>query len=339
LVEEQLLPLGRVQRLLADLFDVRLGRGTLVGWIQRAARVLEPVETQLTAALQRAPVLHNDETGVRRSGSLAWAHVASTSRLTHYALHRKRGREATDAIGILPAYAGVSVHDGWTPYQTHTRCRHALCKASTLSCTRPSMSIVELYCSVDTFWQQFAPLWEREEVATGKRRRRRACRLSASELMTILILFQQSGYRTFKGFYRQHVQAHLRAEFPGLVSYNRFVELMPRVLVPLAVYLQTQMGMCTGISFIDSTSLSVCKNARSAQHRVFAVGARRSKTSVGWFYGFKLHLVVNDRGKLLAFCLTPGNVDDRRPVPRLARRLVGKLFGHRGYISQALAEQ
>jgi hypothetical protein len=200
------------------------------------------------------------------------------------------------------------------------------------------MSIVDLYCSVDTFWQQFAPLWEREQVATGKRRRRRACLISPSELMTILILFQQSGYRTFKGFYVQHVQEHLRAEFPGLVSYNRFVELMPRVLVPLAVYLQTQMGMCTGISFIDSTSLSVCKNARIAQHRVFAVDARRSKMSVGWFYGFKLHLVVNDRGELLAVCLTPGNVDDRRPVPRLARRLFGKLFGDRGYISQALAE-
>jgi transposase len=104
-----------------------LGRGTLVGWLQRAAGVLEPVETQLKAALQGAGILHNDETGVRRGGRLAWAHVASTSRLTHYAIHPKRGREATDAIGILPNYQGVSVHDGWTPYQTYTRCRHALC--------------------------------------------------------------------------------------------------------------------------------------------------------------------------------------------------------------------
>ncbi|MGZ3640063.1 MAG: IS982 family transposase, partial [Ktedonobacterales bacterium] len=201
------------------------------------------------------------------------------------------------------------------------------------------MSIVDLYCSVDTFWQQFEPLWERELLATGKRRRRRVGRLSPSEIMTILILFQQSGYRTFKGFSTQHVRVHLRAEFPGLVSYTRFVALMPRVLVPLAVYLQTQMGSCTGVSFIDSTALSVCKNARIHQHRVFAVDARRGKTSVGWFYGFKLHLVVNDRGELLTFCLTPGNVDDRRPVPRLVRRLFGKLFGDRGYISQALAEQ
>jgi transposase len=127
LVEQQHLPLGRVQQLLADLFGPRLGRGTLVRWIQRAAYVLEPMETQLKAALQGARVLHNDETGVRRGGQLAWAHVASTSRLTHYAIHSKRGREATDAIGILPDFTGVSVHDGWQPYQTHTRCRHALC--------------------------------------------------------------------------------------------------------------------------------------------------------------------------------------------------------------------
>jgi transposase len=127
LVEEQLVPLGRVQRLLADLFGLRLGRGSLVGWIQRAADVLAPVETQLKAALQQAGVLHNDETGVRRGGALIWAHVASTPRLTHYAIHPKRGREATDAIGILPNFTGVSVHDGWRPYQTHIRCRHALC--------------------------------------------------------------------------------------------------------------------------------------------------------------------------------------------------------------------
>ena len=164
-------------------------------------------------------------------------------------------------------------------------------------------------------------------------------RLSPSEIMTILILFQQSGYRTFKGFYTQYVQTHLRAEFPQLVSYSRFVALIPRVLLPLAVYLHTQMGRCTGISFIDSTSLSRLQERPHRPASRLSVDARRGKTSVGWFYGFKLHLVVNDRGEVLAVCLTPGNVDDRRPVPRLVRRLFGKLFGDRGYISQALAEQ
>jgi transposase len=127
LVEEQLVPLGRVQRLLADLVGVRLGRGTLVRWIQQASATLAPMEAELTAALQRAPVLHNDETGVRRAGKLAWVHVASTSRLTRYAVHAKRGREATDAMGILPDFAGVSVHDGWKTYGSYTTARHALC--------------------------------------------------------------------------------------------------------------------------------------------------------------------------------------------------------------------
>lgn len=114
---------------------------------------------------------------------------------------------------------------------------------------------------------------------------------------------------------------------------------MPRVWLPLAIYRHTQFGQCSGISFIDSTALAVGHNARISQHRVFRVDARRGKTSVNWFYGFKLHLVVNDRGELLALCLTPGNIDDRRPVPRLVRRLFGKLFGDRGYLSAALAEQ
>lgn len=157
------------------------------------------------------------------------------------------------------------------------------------------MSILDLYCSVDAFWQVFEPLWEQEQVANGQRRRKRATRLSPSEIMTILILFQASGFRTFKGFYTHYVQTQLRAEFPHLLSYTRFVALIPRVMVPLAVSVQTQLGTCTGISFVDSTSLCVCKNARIAQHRVFRVDARRGKTSVGWFYGFQLHLVVNDQ--------------------------------------------
>jgi transposase len=127
LAEEQLVPLGRVQALLSDLFAIQVGRGSLVAWVQQAAQVLEPVEEQIKAALRQAAVLHVDETGVRRGGRLAWAHVASTSRLTHFAIHAQRGSAATDAIGILPAFQGVSVHDGWASYQTYTRCRHALC--------------------------------------------------------------------------------------------------------------------------------------------------------------------------------------------------------------------
>lgn len=156
--------------------------------------------------------------------------------------------------------------------------------------------------------------------------------------MTILIYFHQQRYRDFKTYYVQFVQRWLRAEFPQLVSYNRFVELMPRVLLPLCAYLQSCYGPCSGISFIDSTPLAVCHNRRISQHRTFAHVAQRGRNSVDWFYGFKLHLVVNDRGELLACRLSAGNVDDRAPVPKLARRLHGWLFGDKGYLSQPLAK-
>ena len=157
--------------------------------------------------------------------------------------------------------------------------------------------------------------------------------------MTILIAFHQSHYRDFKAFYCEHVLKNWRAEFPGLVSYSRFVEYVPSVLVPLLMYLRTCcLGSCTGISFVDSTSLDVCRNQRIHNHKVFDGLAARGKTSMGWFFGFKLHLVINDRGEILQFCLAPGNIDDREPVPQLAKKLFGKLFGDKGYISKKLAQ-
>jgi hypothetical protein len=117
------------------------------------------------------------------------------------------------------------------------------------------------------------------------------------------------------------------------------VELIPLTLLPLCADLQTRKGQPTGLQFIDSLPVRVCHSRRISSHKVFAGLAQRGKSSMGWFYGFKLHLVINDQGELLAFCLTPGNVDDRRPVKKLVRRLWGKLFGDRGYISQELFEQ
>ncbi len=120
------------------------------------------------------------------------------------------------------------------------------------------------------------------------------------------------------------------------MSYTRFVELIPSVLLPLWGYLQSRCGQTRGIAFIDSTPLPVCHNKRIARHRVLAAYARRGKSSMGYFYGFKLHLVVNDQGALLSFRLTPGHVDNRQPVPALTQDLWGKLMGDRGYLSQAL---
>lgn len=198
------------------------------------------------------------------------------------------------------------------------------------------MSVLELFCHVDDFWKTFVPAWHQTLLQTGKIKRCRAGQLTASEIMTILISFHQSHYRDFKAFYTQQVLQHWRPEFPGLVSYHRFVELIPSVLVPLSAYLESCRGRCNGLSFVDSTKLIVCHNRRIKQHRVFAGLAERGKDSVDWFSGFKLHLVVNDEGEILACRLTPANVDDRRPVPDLAQNLFGKLIGDKGYLSRDL---
>ena len=107
----------------------------------------------------------------------------------------------------------------------------------------------------------------------------------------------------------------------------------------MCLYLRVRFGQRTGVAFIDSTPLSVCHNKRIGRHRVFAEVARRGKSSMGWFYGFKLHLIVNDQAESLAVQLTPGNTDDRKPVPQMTKNLWGKLVGDRGYLSQKLFEQ
>lgn len=200
------------------------------------------------------------------------------------------------------------------------------------------MSLLELFVNADDFCKAFLPIWQKKLL--NDRNKKRLCdgQLSMSEIMTIIIYFHQSHYRDFKTYYKEHVCKHLRGEFPNLVSYERFVILMPSALGPLGAYLKSLYGRCSGISFIDSTALAVCDNHRIHQNKVFEGVAERGKSSMGWFFGLKLHLVVNDRGEILACQLSTGNIDDRKPVPDLCQRLFGKLIADRGYISQPLFE-
>lgn len=201
------------------------------------------------------------------------------------------------------------------------------------------MKITQIYCDVDDFCRTFIPEWQKQQLTQGDQKRQRAPRMSYSEMLSILVYYQESGYRTFKWFYQRLVQVSWREAFPKLLSYNRFIELLPRLLVPLTAFMLSRCGSSQGIAFIDSTPLAVCKNIRIPRHKTFKEQAGRGKSSTGWFYGFKLHLVVNDRGEILSFCVTPGNVDDRKPVPKLVKSLIGKLFGDRGYISKKLSKQ
>jgi hypothetical protein len=175
----------------------------------------------------------------------------------------------------------------------------------------------------------------------GKGKRNRKSRLCESEIISILILFHFGSFRNFKHFYVHYVQAHLKGEFPGLVSYNRFIELQSRCSIPFILFLKNRcMGKCTGINYIDSTPLRVCHNRRIHNHKVFQGFAERGHCSMGWFFGFKLHLIVNDKGELMSFYLTKGNVDDRdiKVLSKMTESIFGKLFGDKGYISKSLSE-
>ena len=198
------------------------------------------------------------------------------------------------------------------------------------------MDIVTVFCDIDDFCQHLLATRPLLLAIHFGRKRKRPCALALSEILTILVYFHASHYRTFKHFYVDHMLGQRRAEFPRLLSYTRFVELIPLALLPLCAYLQTRKGACTGLQFIDSLPIRVCHNRRIHSHKVFAGLARRGKGSMGWFYGFKLHLVINEQGDVLGLTLTPGNTDDRRPVAKLVRSLWGKLFGDRGYLGQEL---
>jgi Transposase DDE domain len=201
------------------------------------------------------------------------------------------------------------------------------------------MDIVTIFCDIDDFCRHLLTAQYPQLEAPSGQKKHRSQGLTLSEVMTIVVFFHASHYRTFKHFYLAHMLLQRRGEFPALPSYTRFVEQIPTTLLPLCAYLQTRKGPITGIQFIDSLPIRVCHNRRIHSHKVFAGFARRGKGSLGWFYGFKLHLVINEQGELLGLTLTPGNVDDRRPVRKLVRQLWGKLFGDRGYISQELFEQ
>jgi hypothetical protein len=201
------------------------------------------------------------------------------------------------------------------------------------------MDLTVLFCDVDDFVKQNASLTTKKLGSTESEKRKyspRECKLSNSEIMTISIAFHQSGYRNFKHFYLNHVFKYLSRQFPSLVSYPRFVTLMKESMHILAAYLQSRFAQATGISYIDSTPIQVCKPKRMSRNKVFKDTGRKAKSTIGWFFGFKLHLIINECGELLAVKLTKANVDDRTPVANMAKNIFGKLFGDKGYISQEL---
>ncbi|EWH08050.1 transposase, IS4 family protein, partial [Catenovulum agarivorans DS-2] len=197
--------------------------------------------------------------------------------------------------------------------------------------------LIETFCDVDDFCKQFIEQWHKTLLESGERKRRRACNLSPAEIMTILIHFHQSRFRDFKSYYLLYVQKQLTSCFPKLLSYTRFLGMTSSVVVPMSAYLTSKFAKPTGIQFVDSTKIEVCHIMRAPRNRVFEGYAKHGKGTMGWSYGFKLHIIINHLGEIVSLKLTEGNVDDRAPLPDMTNNVFGKLYGDKGYISKALA--
>ncbi|WP_268225883.1 IS982 family transposase [Sinomicrobium oceani] len=204
--------------------------------------------------------------------------------------------------------------------------------------------ITEIFCVVDDFCKEMNLIIDKNAIVqtTGKKKRNRKSRLSDSEVITIMILFHLKGYRCLKHFYINHVTQHMKDDFPETVSYNRFVELQKKCVLPMTIFLQTCcLGKCSGISFLDSTVLKACHYKREKQNKVFKGTAAKGRGTMGWFFGFKLHIVINERGEIIDFLITQGNVDDRQPLKdkTFHDKVFGKIFADRGYIGKDLFEK
>lgn len=199
-----------------------------------------------------------------------------------------------------------------------------------------NVNLDEIYVEVDDFFQRVSPKWFAWLKYQAFKKRIRPTKMSESEIITIIILFHLSHYRDFKNFYCIYVCHSLKQAFPTRVSYSQIVRLVHHVTPLLSAFLSSRLATSTGISFIDSTSIKVCHNRRIMRNKVFLGLAKRGKTTMGWFYGFKLHLVINDVGELVNVALTTGDIDDRVPVPTLTQGLMGSIYGDKGYLSGSL---
>ena len=198
-----------------------------------------------------------------------------------------------------------------------------------------AIDITALYCCLDDFCKVFED-WQAHRLIPSSRKRQRCGKLSHAEMLFIMVLFHLSPYKNFKTFYLYGIGHQYRACFRDLPHYDRFVSLMPRLFAPLMVLLHSLSGEETGLYFGDSSKLAVCHNRRIDRHRVFDGLAARGKTSMGWFFGLKLHFVINHKGQIMALKITSGNVADSSVLDEITQHLRGKLYADKGYISQEM---
>ena len=201
------------------------------------------------------------------------------------------------------------------------------------------MLMTDLFYHIDEFCKTFENEIRKNSLPTDNFSIPKGA-LCLSEIMTIEVYFHYSGYKTFKDYFLKYEIA-LKQYFPKLTSYSRFTELQQQILLPMALLARIGgANKCNEVSFIDSFPLAVCHIKRASGNKTFKDLAKKGKTSVGWFFGFKVHLVISTKGEIIDFCITPGNVADNNldVVNKITQNIVGKLIGDKGYISPKLFE-
>jgi len=206
--------------------------------------------------------------------------------------------------------------------------------------------LTEIFCDFDDFCKEVVPNWEATLLECDKSAKKPtkqeqygpSCGLCRSEIMTILVMYHGSRFKNFKTFYNGIVLRLGRCYFPKAPCYERFLTLTKRAWLLLTFFMAYRFGSKTGVYYIDSTPLAVCHNKRINKHKVFRDLAARGKTSMGWFFGFKIHFVFNSLREIVAVQMTPGNISDASVVPKLTQDLTGKLFGDKGYIGKKLTQ-
>jgi len=192
--------------------------------------------------------------------------------------------------------------------------------------------ITTVYYLIDNFCKIYHQ-WEENKLLPSNKQRHREGNLGLAELMTIVIYFYLSPCKDFKNYYLYHLP-HKYKNYFLLPSYSRIIQLWSRLIIPFALLMQLLRGEETGVYFVDSTKLSICHTKRTASNKVFGKIAKIGMSSYGWFMGFKLHLVINNKGEIMAIKLTKGNASDISVLESITQKLYGKLFGDKGYISK-----
>ena len=197
------------------------------------------------------------------------------------------------------------------------------------------------YTTIFTLVDDFCKIYEDMQkyyCVEDKKKRHRKTLLSLSEMMSIVIFYHFSGYKYFKLYYENEICGRLKHLFPKRPCYDRFIALMPRLFVPMTLMLHLMQGKKAGEYYVDSTHFSVCKNKRITRHKTFEGIAKRGKSTMGWFFGFKLHLVCNFEGQIVAVKITAGNEDDRKAFEKIVNSygLTGKTYADKGYIGKDL---